>query len=345
MVRSFSGHTVQKLPLAFGHRHAELNQDINSLYDLISGVTPALKAYESLGHAGDFYHRSAFIHMKDLALAATVCSPMAYQVTEDESLYFLLPLHGQASATSQNKHFVASSGLVAALTPGHKRKGSMSEMSMLQATLKPERLRSTALAMCGAAHRQLIDDRLERPQLLSMRAGRVQFNQMFSSICKTIDDCGLHTDTLSALGFDDLFYRSVIFMAFPELFFQPAAPPHPFGKWSIDRVCDYIDAHLTEPIYLTDLEAISELSTRSLQYAFMRKFGCTPMAWIRQRRLDLAHRRLMHAAPWETVTSIALDCGFSNAGDFAHLYASAYGVPPKSTLGRAHGDSTDSTVR
>ena len=42
------------LPMAFGHRHATFNRDVNSLYDMISGVTPKLKSYECVGQPQNF---------------------------------------------------------------------------------------------------------------------------------------------------------------------------------------------------------------------------------------------------------------------------------------------------
>lgn len=327
---------TQNLAMAFGQRHATINQDIRSLHDLMSGVTPTLKAYENIGKGG-FYHRSAFVGLKDLAMAATVCSPMAYEVTEDDALYFILPLHGEASAISQKQNFVASPVRGAALTPGHDRKGSMGEMSMLQATLNPERLGSTALTMLGPDSHQQVRNRLQGPCMLPMQTAHLRFDQLFSTICRTIDDCGMASATLNALGFDDLFYRSVITMAFAEQLVHPVALSMPTARTPLDRVCDYIDANLTQTLYLTELENIAQLGTRALQYAFQHRFGCSPTAWIRQRRLQLAHQRLTHAAPMETVTSIALDCGFSNLGDFARLYLKHYGASPRATLKKSTG--------
>lgn len=326
------------LPMAFGHRHATFNRDVNSLYDMISGVTPKLKSYECVGQPQKFFHRSAFVSVNDLALAATVCSPTAYEVSEDDDLYFILPFHGQASAESQGKNYLVSPIIGAALTPGFNRKGFMSEMSMLQATLNPTRLKATALAMRGTnSVEPFHEDRLARPYQMSMRVGHIRFDQLCASLCKTIDDCDLDVNTLNALGFDDFFYRFVAGIAFPELINASDARDSTNLKTPIERVCDYIDAHLTDTIYLTDLEVISQLGTRALQYAFLRRFGCTPISWIRQRRLALAHQRLLRPQPSDTVTSIALDCGFSNPSDFARLYSKTYGASPKFTLGQSTG--------
>lgn len=320
--------------LAFGDRQAATNLDINSLYDQLSAVTSTLKSLESVD-SGKFYHRTAFVGMKNLALAATVCSPMTYEVAEDDSFYFILPFAGQASASCEKKRYLASPSLGAAITPGHARKGGMSDMSMLQATLSPERLKFTAATMLGPAFQRQIKDRLDAPKLVALQTDHLRFDQLFTTICKTIDDCGLRAETLNALGVDDLFYRSVVSMAFPDLIANGRAQSP--GLAALNRVCEYIDAHLTETIYLTELEVIGQLSTRSLQYAFQRQFGCTPTAWIRERRLRLAHHRLQNAHPDETVTSIAMECGFPKPSDFSRWYLLYYGQSPKSTLSKAAG--------
>lgn len=334
--RSIPSHTAPNLCLAFGQRYATINHDIRALYDLITGVTPTLKSYEHTG-TDEFYHRSALVNLKDLSLAATVCSPMAYEVCEDtnDTLYFILPFHGQASARTRRKDFLSNPALGAAITPGHDRKGHMGEISMLQATLRPERLKATALAMLGQSSLNQVRERFLEPRVLPMHSGQVRFDHLFSTICRTIDDCGMQSALLHALGFDDLFYRSVVTMAFPELLAQHSTATSAAALTPLNRVCDYIDAHLSEAIYLTELEAVAGLGTRALQYAFMRRFGCSPTAWIRQRRLQLAHQRLMHAGPSDTVTGIALDCGFSNPGDFAQLYQKSYGEPPRQVLKRS----------
>lgn len=329
-------HAQLSQGMAFGYHRSAINQDINSLYDMISGVTSTLKLYEKADSSA-FFHRSAFVSVKDLALAATVCSPMAYEVSEDDKFYFKLPFQGEATARSQHKDYRSSPADGAVLMPGHARKGKMTEISMLQATLEPERLQRTAMTMAGDGYRRLIEDRLQAPQLLAMQSGQVQFDQLFRTVCKVIDDCGLATETLNALGFDDLFYRAVVNMAFPELLGLPQDSRRTSDNTVLERVCDYIETHLSETIYLTDLEAISQLSTRSLQYAFQRRFNCTPMGWIRDRRLQLARQQLRCAFPGQTVTSIALDCGFSNPGDFARFYFKRYGELPGYTLSQAIG--------
>lgn len=45
---------------------------------------------------------------------------------------------------------------------------------------------------------------------------------------------------------------------------------------------------------LSDLEARSHDSSRSPQYAFRQKLGCTPKQWMRQQRLERTLEQLQH---------------------------------------------------
>ena len=90
--------------------------------------------------------------------------------------------------------------------------------------------------------------------------------------------------------------------------------------------------HFSEPVTLTVLESISGLSQRSLQLAFQKQFGCTPMQWVRQIRLDMARKVLLNARPGDTVTKIALDCGFTQLSGFSQAFLARFGELPSDTL-------------
>jgi len=56
----------------------------------------------------------------------------------------------------------------------------------------------------------------------------------------------------------------------------------------------------------------------------------------RARRLTLARERLRRPGP-QTVSEVALDCGFWELGRFAQAYRAAYGERPSETLRRRTG--------
>ncbi|MDB5934524.1 MAG: transcriptional regulator, AraC family [Massilia sp.] len=97
---------------------------------------------------------------------------------------------------------------------------------------------------------------------------------------------------------------------------------------------EFIRANLFDPIALEQIAAASGASLRSLCQAFRTHHDCSPMAYVRQARLDAARGALLTAAPGARVTDIALACGFSHLGRFASSYRARYGETPLQTLKR-----------
>jgi AraC-like DNA-binding protein len=110
------------------------------------------------------------------------------------------------------------------------------------------------------------------------------------------------------------------------------AAARPLAPARLAAVCDWIDAHLGEPVTLGRLSRVAGVGERCLQLGFEQHRGTSPMRFVLERRLAVAHRRLRRATPGERVTDVAIDTGFSHLGRFATLYRSAYGEPPSQTL-------------
>ncbi|MDJ0847398.1 MAG: AraC family transcriptional regulator [Myxococcota bacterium] len=105
------------------------------------------------------------------------------------------------------------------------------------------------------------------------------------------------------------------------------------GPAALRRAEEFILAHLADPVSRADVCAAAATSERSLSRAFERRHGVGPMTFLRQRRLDAAHRLLLAADPAESqVTSIAMECGLHHLGRFAVEYRRAFGESPSETL-------------
>lgn len=94
----------------------------------------------------------------------------------------------------------------------------------------------------------------------------------------------------------------------------------------------WIEANLSEPFGVEDLADVADVSSRSVQLAFARVRGCTPMQFVLQRRLDLARALLQAPTPATTVTGVAMDCGCFHLGRFAAAYRRRFGEKPSETL-------------
>ena len=122
----------------------------------------------------------------------------------------------------------------------------------------------------------------------------------------------------------------------PELFLPQTDLPHTTASAVlVAQLCDYMHAHLEAGLTLTDLEAFSGFSARSLQLAFKKQLDCSPMQWANRERISLAHSRLSNALPGDTVTSIATACGFCQLGAFSVAYRKRFGESPSLTLQNA----------
>lgn len=103
---------------------------------------------------------------------------------------------------------------------------------------------------------------------------------------------------------------------------------------AVRRAKEYIEAHLGEAISVDHIAEASGLCVRSLQSAFRQHTGQTPMAFLRELRLQAVHRQLLEAAPGTTVTAVALQYGFAHLGRFAQDYSRRFGEAPHLTLSR-----------
>ncbi len=98
----------------------------------------------------------------------------------------------------------------------------------------------------------------------------------------------------------------------------------------VRRAIEFIHAHAAEPLTVGDIAAAAQAPIRTLQRGFRNVCGDTPMGYLRNLRLDRAHRMLLDT-PDLGVTRIALDCGFNHLGKFAAVYRARYGEAPSTT--------------
>ena len=94
----------------------------------------------------------------------------------------------------------------------------------------------------------------------------------------------------------------------------------------VSQVKAFIQHHITEPLVLDDLAKEADLS----KYYFCREFkkatGTTPMAFVRQMRVEVA-RSLLLSTSW-THQAIATQVGFSDEFQLSRVFRRVTGVPP-----------------
>ena len=110
----------------------------------------------------------------------------------------------------------------------------------------------------------------------------------------------------------------------------PAPPPSPFGSRTPDRldgVRRRLDAQTTDALTLTGLAASAGLSAYHFARQFTARYGVSPMAYVRRRRLVAAASRLSSdTAP--SLIELAFDSGFDSQEGFTRAFKRAFGVSP-----------------
>jgi len=162
------------------------------------------------------------------------------------------------------------------------------------------------------------------------------FAHLVRTICDDLDHGIAGFNHARACGSVEEALQRLLLAAVPhnysQLFDTPPSSPAPYY---VRRVEDYIHEHAREAIALEEMIAVSGVSARSLHAGFRRFRDTTPMVYLKNHRLDLAHRQLKIAADQGlSVTEIAFSCGFTHLSKFARDYLERFGERPSATLKR-----------
>jgi AraC-like DNA-binding protein len=158
--------------------------------------------------------------------------------------------------------------------------------------------------------------------------------QLLSS--EIISASSLIQQGLGAASIEELIVSTLLYIQPSNYFDRLRHARRTSGRVAVRHSIAYIDEHLAERISMADLAEHASVSIRSIQTGFREDLGTTPVAYIRDRRLDKAREALMGAMPSDgiTVASIAERWGFANAGSFSVRYRERFGESPSQTLRR-----------
>jgi AraC-like DNA-binding protein len=114
----------------------------------------------------------------------------------------------------------------------------------------------------------------------------------------------------------------------------------------VARFEEFLEANPNTPLYLTEVCAAVGAAERTLRAACEEHIGIGPIRYLTLRRMHLARRALVRAAPsTATVTQIATDHGFWELGRFSVAYRTLFGEVPSVTLNRQPNDRRDLSSR
>jgi AraC-like DNA-binding protein len=101
---------------------------------------------------------------------------------------------------------------------------------------------------------------------------------------------------------------------------------------NIRRAEEFIRSNAHEAITIESVARAAGCSIRALQLGFRRFRNTTPMAALRQARLERAHNEIMRSDGSLSILGVAAGHGFGNPGRFSDIYRQAFGEYPSETL-------------
>jgi AraC family transcriptional regulator len=108
----------------------------------------------------------------------------------------------------------------------------------------------------------------------------------------------------------------------------------------INRVLDYIEARLDQPLPLEDLARVACFSPFHFHRIFSAMTGETLGSFIQRLRLERAAAQLVHNSD-KSITAVALDCGFSSSAVFARAFRGHFGMSASDWRAGGHRDRKD----
>ncbi|MFD5865074.1 helix-turn-helix transcriptional regulator [Agromyces sp. NPDC127015] len=171
------------------------------------------------------------------------------------------------------------------------------------------------------------------PQPRSAAAGRAWLSA-FDHVRRSLVDDGGHDEPLIAAELAAHALR-ITLAAIPTTYLDTIerSPQRGPADATVRRAMTYIDQHAREPITVDEVAEAVHISTRGLQYAFLRSTGESPMQYLRRVRLAGAHDELVLGV--EAVAVVARRWGFGHSSRFARYYREQYGCTPSEQLRRA----------
>lgn len=106
------------------------------------------------------------------------------------------------------------------------------------------------------------------------------------------------------------------------------AKPHAHGlnKARTQRVVDFVEANLSNPIRLEAMAESASLSQFHFIRSFKREMGVSPTRYVLQRRIR--HAQMLLKTTGLTLAAIAHECGFASQSHFTGAFKAATGTTP-----------------
>lgn len=106
----------------------------------------------------------------------------------------------------------------------------------------------------------------------------------------------------------------------------PTLNQHTLAPHRLRLAIEFIESQLAQSIGVADIAAAAGMSAFHFSRAFRTTTGAPPYAYLLDRRIAAAKRRL--AEPGLPLATVAHECGFNNASQFSRMFKAATGRTP-----------------
>lgn len=305
-----------ELMYAYGYRDRDPLWDSRKLFDLLMVVYPGLTDIGNL-RPGPVLHQMHSFAIGSANLMAGRHSAMYGRAEKTGGLTFTVYYSGKSTYTQDGQRFTVGAPDCGLLIADAEGEATVGDVSTLVIRFQAEKVVETAQVMFADTPFVLNLN----PQLIDLKirnlSGYVRcLPQILTALSNTKCDA------------EDTIYR---FLA------RATAVPTSASKRQLraqrkreglDLACAFMIDHLSREITLTDIERAANLSARSLQIAFLERFGISPRSWLTEQRLVRAFSEIQRAAPNISMAEIATRSGFAHHGRFANLFKSRFGLLP-----------------
>ncbi|QVL53794.1 MAG: helix-turn-helix transcriptional regulator [Cyanobium sp. M30B3] len=331
--------------LPFNNQIAHVDQDPQALAERLAQHYAVLDFGPRQGYESSFMHRTSTCKAGDLLLSGGFTTPIQGTIGAREGIGSVnLILSGGVDYECEGQKLPIRQDRPFFFCPGREYKYTIRDhFNGVVFDIDLQRLKKTAAAIAGIG----ISERRFTSQLDFCRGihTKDKRSQQLIAVLKQsfrlLDQHDLRdSGDLDLLNIDDLIYRTLALLLCPNLaqIIQNEPSARSSREQIFDDLLEWSRANLHTPIKLSQLEERSGYSRRNLQLAFQQRFGCGPIQWVRQQRLEQARQDLLNPSPGDSVAGIAKRYGFSSLAVFSRDFRGHYGLPPSQLLreGKRH---------
>lgn len=279
---------------------------------------------------GSFWGRLSMLDIGTVQIVRSQISGVIDQVGKIQPGYrtFIIPAGKQLKACWKDT-IVGSNNFIVFPRHGHFEAVSYGHFDVFAISIQDEHLNEIAL-QCNAKR---LNERLALEGCVyKMNKDEIEVGQKILHGLFNLLENNAETINSSEFAFKlkyEIPYHIVNFLNKTTL--EPIIPLQRKREKALKRSVNYILENIKRNITIGELTKVSKASERTLEYAFMERYGIPPKTYISYSKLNKIKDVLCNPENKELVSTIAKQFGFKHMGQFSADYKKLLGELPRST--------------